>query len=116
MTDKITISFIAELRAAGIPDTFCGWSSDGDIWYYNDKGQVIPQEDADQAMVKKVLAVLKAHDPSNDLFNAPILVQIDILEQSVTRRRMREAALGIDGDWLKNLDAQIASLRATLKK
>lgn len=116
MTDKITISFIAELRAAGVPDNFCGWSSNGDVWFYNDLGQIIPQEDANAAMVKKVLAVLKAHDPTDDLFNEPILRQIDALEQSVTRRRTREAVLGTDGGWLENLDAQITALRATLRK
>lgn len=40
--------------------------------------------------------------------------QIKNLEFAVTERRMREAILGTDGGWLKNLDAQIANLRAQM--
>lgn len=43
-----------------------------------------------------------------------IIARIAELEGSATPRRMREAALGTDGGWLKALDAQIAALRATL--
>lgn len=37
--------------------------------------------------------------------------QISALEATITPRRMREAALGIDNGWLKNVDAEIAKLR-----
>lgn len=40
--------------------------------------------------------------------------QIVALEATVTPRRLREAALGADGGWLKNLDDQIVALRAKL--
>lgn len=33
------------------------------------------------------------------------------LESTVTERRTREAILGIDGGWLANVNAQIATLR-----
>jgi hypothetical protein len=42
------------------------------------------------------------------------LAQIADLERTVTPRRMREAALGIDNGWLKAVDDQIALLRASL--
>jgi hypothetical protein len=42
------------------------------------------------------------------------LAQIAKLEASITERRRREAILGIDGGWLANIDAQIATLRAQL--
>jgi hypothetical protein len=50
--------------------------------------------------------------PSN---NGLIKQQIVALEATVTSRRIREAALGTDGGWLRNLDSQIAALRAQLK-
>ena len=39
---------------------------------------------------------------------------INDLELQVTPRRMREAALGIDGGWLAGVDAQISALRSKL--
>lgn len=48
--------------------------------------------------------------------NAGILTQIATLEASITVRRMREAFFGTDGGWLKNVDAEISALRATLVK
>ena len=42
--------------------------------------------------------------------------RITELEATITIRRIREAALGTDGGWLKNVDDQIAALRATLAK
>ena len=45
-----------------------------------------------------------------------ILQQILALERQQTPRRMREAALGEDNGWLKNLDSEIAGLRAQLPK
>ncbi len=50
-----------------------------------------------------------------DAANAPkvltIQQQIAQLEASATPRRIREATLGTDNGWLKNLNAQIAALR-----
>ena len=42
--------------------------------------------------------------------------QIQALEATVTDRRVREAVLGVDDNWLKNLNDQIAALRAQLTK
>lgn len=39
------------------------------------------------------------------------LANITALEQSVTQRRVREAVLGVDGGWLKDLDARVTALR-----
>ncbi len=39
--------------------------------------------------------------------------QIAVLEAQITPRRVREAVLG-DNGWLKNIDGQIAALRAKL--
>ena len=41
--------------------------------------------------------------------------QIKNLEAQQTPRRVREAALGLDDGWLKNLDDQIKTLRTQLK-
>ena len=38
-------------------------------------------------------------------------MELQQLELSVTPRRIREAILGIDNNWLKNLDKQIDDLR-----
>ena len=46
--------------------------------------------------------------------NDRIREEITILEASVTARRVREAVLGIDNGWLKNLNDQIAALRTKL--
>lgn len=48
--------------------------------------------------------------------NNLLLSQIETLESAVSDRRIREAVLGTDNGWLKNLDAQIADLRAKLTK
>ncbi|CAK9249809.1 unnamed protein product [Sphagnum jensenii] len=40
--------------------------------------------------------------------------QIDILEMTVTARRMRESVLGIDNGWLLNVNNQIAALRGQI--
>lgn len=37
------------------------------------------------------------------------------LEASITNRRLREAILGTDGGWLKNINDQIATLRSIIK-
>lgn len=46
--------------------------------------------------------------------NQVVLSKIAAMESSVTQRRIREAILGIDGGWLKNIDAQIAIERKSL--
>ena len=43
-----------------------------------------------------------------------LLIQINILEESATQRRIREAAIGSDGGWLSALNVAIAALRAQL--
>lgn len=43
-----------------------------------------------------------------------LLHQIAFLESQVTSRRVREAVLGVDNGWLKDLDAQILALRSQL--
>lgn len=43
-----------------------------------------------------------------------IKMQIGAIENTVTPRRLREAALGVDGGWLKDVEDQIAALRAKL--
>ena len=43
-----------------------------------------------------------------------IKMQIAVLESNQTARRIREAALGIDGGWLFELNAQIEFLRRKL--
>ena len=54
-----------------------------------------------------------APPPSTDEL---VLAQIAALEATVTERRIREAVLGIDNGWLKDLNDQIVSLRAQLTK
>ena len=44
-----------------------------------------------------------------------IKIQIAELEATITDRRIREAVLGIDNGWLKDINDQIVTLRATLK-
>ncbi|WP_284076241.1 hypothetical protein [Herbaspirillum aquaticum] len=43
-----------------------------------------------------------------------VLAQISALEATVTQRRLRDAILGTDSGWLKNIEAEIAVLRAKL--
>jgi hypothetical protein len=69
----------------------------------------------------KVIALDAAGKPV--AVNAPPLAGADAvkariyaLERTVTRRRLREAAVGVDGGWLKKVDSEIAVLRASLPK
>lgn len=39
---------------------------------------------------------------------------IQVLESSVTHRRLREAVLNVDNGWLQNLESQIVALRSQL--
>ena len=48
--------------------------------------------------------------------NALLASQISALESTITDRRLREAILGVDKGWLSNVNAQIASLRASMTK
>ncbi|OWY32207.1 hypothetical protein [Herbaspirillum aquaticum] len=43
-----------------------------------------------------------------------VLAQILALEATVTQRRLRDAILGTDGGWLKDVESKIAALRAKL--
>lgn len=49
--------------------------------------------------------------PTQIVGNDLLKMQISLLENKQTERRMREAALGIDGGWLENLNTQIDTLR-----
>lgn len=42
------------------------------------------------------------------------LIKISEIESTITQRRLREAAIGIDNGWLKSKDAEIAKLRESL--
>jgi hypothetical protein len=44
--------------------------------------------------------------------NALIQSQIDVLEKTVTQRRIREAIAAIDNGWLLNITSQISALRS----
>ena len=48
--------------------------------------------------------------------NALLASQISALEATITDRRLREAILGVDKGWLSDVNAQISSLRASMKK
>lgn len=56
-----------------------------------------------------------AADPAPLAGPALILSKIAALEASITPRRVREAVLDLDNGWLKDVNDQIATLRATLK-
>lgn len=45
---------------------------------------------------------------------AEVLAQIAELEDQITPRRMREAVLGTDGGFMRDLEAKISRLRASL--
>jgi hypothetical protein len=45
---------------------------------------------------------------------ADVKRQIDVIEATVTPRRMREAVAGTDGGWLAGINADIATLRSQL--
>lgn len=80
-------------------------------------GDKIPTdaEEITQEQYQQLLADRDAPKPllleGNDL----ILSQIAELESTATPRRLREAAIGADGGWLKNLDDKITTLRKKLK-
>jgi polyhydroxyalkanoate synthesis regulator phasin len=49
--------------------------------------------------------------------SAPLLLQIESLEQKITPRRLREAVLNEEGrTWLETLEAQISALRSQLNQ
>jgi hypothetical protein len=90
-------------------------------WYFNTAGAQVTfvydetllslaqAADADAAITAHI-----AKAPARE-HNAPIKQQIAELESQVTDRRIREAVLGTDAGWLKNQDAQISALRATMQ-
>lgn len=52
--------------------------------------------------------------PTNISSHDLTIIRIDILENSVTPRRAREAVLGIDNGWLAGIESQIETLRRQL--
>jgi len=44
----------------------------------------------------------------------PLFIKMLELEATVTPRRLREAILGIDNEWLKDLEERISELRSQL--
>ena len=61
-------------------------------------------------------AIRIANTPPPLTGNALLASQISALEATITDRRLREAILGVDKGWLSNVNAQIASLRASMTK
>ena len=76
-------------------------SSEGTLSF--SAGATDEQKAAAQALSDKFIA----HDDN-------VLTQIDVIEDSITDRRLREAILGTDSGWLTTTNQQIAALRATL--
>lgn len=72
-------------------------------------------EEITEEQYRQLLADREAPKPlileGNDLVRSKIAE----LEATVTPRRLREAAIGTDGGWLKNLADQISTLRKKLK-
>lgn len=58
--------------------------------------------------------VVKKPDPPTPTAAELALAKIHLLETEVTPRRIREAILGTDSDWLKNKEAEIATERSKL--
>jgi hypothetical protein len=85
--------------------------------YFRNSEGVIHAYDVDGHQDKLIDAAIKAgwpEVPGPDAEAAPdqALAKIRELEATVTPRRLRESILGIDGGWLKALDAQIDALRS----
>jgi hypothetical protein len=85
--------------------------------YFRNSEGVIHAYDVDGHQDALIAAAIKAgwpEVPGPDAEAAPdqALAKIRELEATVTPRRLRESILGIDGGWLKALDAQIDALRS----
>ena len=71
--------------------------------------------DSPKPTAEEIIAAGNSQGFQDHLFNLDIKKQIAALESHITPRRIREAVLGIDNGWLSNTNAQIATLRGTLK-
>lgn len=77
-----------------------------DASQYQPTAILITDEEADAIRLSQIIP-----PTPNEL----ILAQIAQLEASITNRRIREAALTVEGkDWLLAIDAQITALRGEL--
>jgi len=57
-------------------------------------------------------AVINGHE---GYVHSSVKVEIASIEETITKRRLREATLGIDNGWLEQTNAQIAALRERLR-
>ena len=80
---------------------------------HNSDGTIIATVDQQNA----ALAVIQNFSIDNVLFNQDIQNQIDIIEASITNRRLREAFINTESPsgWLATQNTAIAALRAQLK-
>lgn len=89
-------------------------------WYW-----LIPDDAAHVWSSAKAAAVVVAdtdyvawleegNTPSKASRNDAIKITIEVLEATVTARRLREAVLGTDGGWMEALNTKIAGLRALI--
>ena len=84
---------------------------DGQIFGYDDKNPL----DEKLIVAARAAGGTEVPQPANPVVD-PAILQIAVLERTLTPRRIREAVLGTDNGYLKSVDAQIAALRATIKK
>jgi hypothetical protein len=76
---------------------------------HNIDGVEVPYTVAEEAEADAQQAAHLAAQPSRDATNA-----IQVLENSVTPRRIREMTTQAGKDWVDNVEAQIAVLRGQL--
>lgn len=76
------------------------------------KDSILIENDGSRYVIYEPGDVLPSPPPPDP--NQAIFEQINALEAQQDRRRIREAALGIDNGWLENLENQIAALRGQL--
>lgn len=67
----------------------------------------------DPSFVTEYESTYNAAIAKRDSYNV-IKYQIDVLESSITDRRLREAILGIDNGWLSGINNEILNLRSQL--
>ncbi len=92
--------------------------------HYNLNNSIYWFDTAEEAATYQPTAILITDEEADDIRlsqiipptpNELILAQISALEATVTNRRIREAALTVEGkDWLASVDSQIAVLRGEL--
>lgn len=80
-----------------------------ETWAINFKGNATQEQ--------KTSALNIIHNFSYEDFthNQEIVNDIEGLEAQISNRRLREAILGLDQDWLRKINNQIDNLRETLK-